>query len=441
MYAAVWLLATITGGAFLHSLADRPRRRTWLIVYAVSNTALLMVSFVGIVPLLVQGPFVATLLARRRPRGRILLEAAMAAVLSVVPLLVWLPLSHRAVTDRKQIDWIAPTSARHLPSELFQLLSSFLLGLEPAAIRPQDAAWSRPVTAVARWMLVGLGSIVVAYFARLVRDARIGSPRNRAITAEPSLLPKHLTRAEVGTYLALWAGLPPLGVVVFSLAAFPLSGIPRYVVASAPDVFLLVASSLSALKPRGLALGIGIALVSVNVGLVVFGKRHTTMVPWHDLVLTSRRVGNALPQSRGDAARLPRTVSLVNRNIDSFDDLERTCIEYEQTRITTEENLHVSLRCESFTAAARRGEPFLIIEHDTAGASTGETRPAITKSIADAAGLGPHTLREIETVTIYQGKTTLILPSPLSRHSFGLWLALPAKKGVGSRSGIPPMPL
>jgi hypothetical protein len=235
--------------------------------------------------------------------------------------------------------------------------------------------------------------------------------------------------------------LPPLGVVVFSLAAFPLSGIPRYVVASAPDVFLLVASSLSALKPRGLALGIGIALVSVNVGLVVFGKRHTTMVPWHDLVLTSRRVGNALPQSRGDAARLPRTVSLVNRNIDSFDDLERTCIEYEQTRITTEENLHVSLRCESFTAAARRGEPFLIIEHDTAGASTGETRPAITKSIADAAGLGPHTLREIETVTIYQGKTTLILPSPLSRHSFGLWLALPAKKGVGSRSGIPPMPL
>ena len=63
MYAAVWLLATIAGGAFLHALTEGPERRSWLTIYALSNASLLLVSYVGVIPVLVQGLFGASWLS------------------------------------------------------------------------------------------------------------------------------------------------------------------------------------------------------------------------------------------------------------------------------------------------------------------------------------------------------------------------------------------
>ena len=106
MYPAVWLLATIAGGAFLHALREQPHRLAWLGAYAISNTAILLTSYVGIVPMFVQGLYGALLVARKRPLCRYVVEAAFIAFISSVPLMIWLTRSHRAATTapRDRVD-------------------------------------------------------------------------------------------------------------------------------------------------------------------------------------------------------------------------------------------------------------------------------------------------------------------------------------------------
>ena len=231
MYAAVWLLATIAGGAFLHALTEGPERRSWLTIYALSNASLLLVSYVGVIPVLVQGLFGVFLALRRRMRARLLVETATAAICSSLPLLIWLLLSHRAITNRKGIEWIAPTSGDRFIGELFQHCTIFLLGLQPAPHRLGAGLLGWLLNDGALGLLAVIGGVVIVYWVQLARDAGTTSPLGP-------------TRAEIGAYLAQWALLPPLGAFLFSLIVFPLSGVPRYMAAAGPGLFMLVATAL-----------------------------------------------------------------------------------------------------------------------------------------------------------------------------------------------------
>ena len=167
--------------------------------------------------------------------------------------------------------------------------------------------------------------------------------------------------------------------------------------------------------------------------LVVFGKTHTTLVPWRDLVRTASRVATVLPGAGGDAARPPSAVSLVHQDDLHVDSHELKCVEYELNRLAADERPAVALRFEPLREAVRREEAFLIVDHNHITISTDETRAAIGRSIAEVAGPARFDLREIETVSVFRGDSSIILPNPLSRHSASLWLARPdGQAGVGS---------
>jgi hypothetical protein len=431
MYAAVWLLATIAGGAFLHALREQRHRLAWLGAYAISNTAILLTSYVGIVPVVVQGLYGALLVARKRPRGRYVVEAAFIAFISSVPIMIWLTLSHRAATTRSGIEWIRPTPGDRWFTELIQHFTTFLVGFQSVAV-PKDDVLGRLIIQGALWLLAVICGVVVVYWARLARDNRAiaRSGRSPTLEANASVNVNQLSRSDVGVYLTLWALLPPLGVFLFSILVYPLWGVPRYLVASAPGLFLLVASSLAALKPRALALGVGLLLATVNMGLVVFGKTHTTLIPWRDLVRTASHVANALPGPDGDPARLPEAVSLVHHNDLSIDSYNWMCVEFELNCLEGVPHSGVTLRFETLPMAAGRGEAFMIIEHDALAVSVDQSRETLGRAIADAAGPAAFTLREIETVRVFMAGAT-ILPNPLIWQSATLWLALPARRHPG----------
>ncbi len=55
MYSMLWLLATASSGCFLNALSGRPGRKWWLAGYGIATACLPLTSYVGIVPVLIQG--------------------------------------------------------------------------------------------------------------------------------------------------------------------------------------------------------------------------------------------------------------------------------------------------------------------------------------------------------------------------------------------------
>ncbi len=270
MYAAVWFLATLSSGEFLHAIVAGRRQWDWLLAYGASNAALLQISYIGVVPLAIQFLYGLLTFSRLRPiAGRL----AITAALSCLPYLGWLPVTLRTVTHRTGISWIPPVSGGQMASELSNAFGYYLLGYR---VTPDYAGdqWSASFSRIygpAKWLAF---AAILVHLIRLIRgrdDLREDKPP----------VPR---QSDTGLYLVLWAFLPAVAAFVFSMVVFPLWGPPRYLTASGPAILLLVGSALGSLKRQAPACLLGAILISANAAMILFERTHVTSEPYRQMV-------------------------------------------------------------------------------------------------------------------------------------------------------------
>ncbi len=343
MYATVWLLATLSSGAFLRAIEGGPHRTAWLATYGVSNAALLQTSYVGVVPMAIQLLYVLLALHRVRPIAGGL--AAIAA-LSCVPSLAWLPTTIRTVTHRTGITWIPPVQGESLLSELSNAFGYFVLGYRAVPTPSADlygSFFSRihgPAGCLA-------GAAILAYLIRMGRSRAEETPAPRV--------------SGVGPYLVLWAILPAVAAFLLSITAYPLWGPPRYLMASGPAIILLLGSALGSLRHRTPAYLIGAVLISANAAMILFEKTHVTTDPYRQMVGNSAALARRSPEFRGGPPNDSDPLSVIHLENGSLSDYNDLCVEYEIDKINEESQADL-LRPDSLQDAVKRRLAFFVIE-------------------------------------------------------------------------------
>jgi 4-amino-4-deoxy-L-arabinose transferase-like glycosyltransferase len=424
MYAAVWLLATLSSGAFLRSIAGGPHQSAWLIAYGVSNAALLQTSYVGVVPLAIQSLHGLLVLPRIRPfAGRL----AMTAALSCLPSLAWLPTTIRTVTHRTGISWIPPVSGGRMSSELCRTFGCYVLGYRSMPNPPGDlfgSFFSRiygPACGLA-------GAAILVYLVRL------GS-RRRDVRAEETPAP---WASDAGSYLVLWAALPAVASFLFSITVYPLWGPPRYLMASGPAIILLLGSALGSLKRQVPAYLIGATLISANAAMILFEKTHVTTYPYRQMVGISAALARRSPEFRAGLSHASDPLSVVHLDNGLMSDLNEMCVDYEIGKINAESRPD-DLQLDRLEHAVERGLAFFVIDIRPIELSEAAARERLERRIAsrgadDAREPGRY---EVRSITSAEVRADGPLPNPLVAHVAQLWACLPAATGPPQTSPAP----
>jgi hypothetical protein len=289
MYAAVWLLATLSSGAFLHAVGGGPKRIPWLFVYGLSSAGLPLISYVGLATLVVHALYGAILWVRGDPLIRLrILDVATVGLAALIPLALWSPMMIRAVTRRSGIGWIPPAHPSQIPTDLMNVLSVFLFGYRTTEREPVGV-WS---TAFAEAQITLVGAATCLLILGLMRA-------RRRVSATPF---------GAATFLAFWFLVPLAGALAFSLAVYSLWGVPRFLSAVAPALILMAGVGLASIRGPRLAAGCGLAFLLANLAMIVFDRTHPTRVPWREIARQVEAVAGPI-RARSPAA--PAAPSIV----------------------------------------------------------------------------------------------------------------------------------
>jgi len=237
-YALTAALAVALTLVFLAAWRRGPARRRirvlWWSLYGVV-AVVAVVTFIYLAFLVAAHGLTAlwTLWASRRRDRSVRASALGWAVASVAAATLLVPFALGVVSQSGQVSWIAPIS----------------WGSWNGVFVTQWFYLNRPF-ALAGWVLVTAGVVVLARAARRRRVA--GSPAPRVQARNPSLL----------AIAVPWLVVPTLGVIVASAIATPLYS-PRYLTFSAPAVAILIGVALDALRRRWLIVTALVALVGL----------------------------------------------------------------------------------------------------------------------------------------------------------------------------------
>ncbi len=398
MYAAVWLLATLSSGAYLHALEDRSHKGAWLIVYGASNAASLLTSYVGVVPLAIQiiHGLIASL--RRKP---IAVRVAIAAALSCLPAIVWLPTELRVVKQRAGISWIPPISGGRFSSELSDAFGIYLLGYRTIPNSPND------ICGMFFYYIHGLATLL-AFAAVLVYLVGLNTRRKEVRCATLH------SRSEPTLYLALWAFLPAIGAFVFSIAVVPIWGPARYLMASGPAIILLVASALGSLPFRRLACVAGLILIAANSSMIVYEKTHVTADPYRAMVSVAASAAHSLPVTLNNRPTTRHEIIIAYSYDDSLLKWNGACVSYE----ITAQGHGNWLRFDQLDRAFAQGEAFFVIELLPQALPQTAARERLSSRIESIAKQSPAEARGYDVREAFSAEVRSdgSLPNPLMSH-------------------------
>jgi 4-amino-4-deoxy-L-arabinose transferase-like glycosyltransferase len=418
MYSMVWLLAIASSGCFLNAVSGRPRRAGWLIGYGISTACLPMVSYVGIVPLLVQGIYGAALLVLSPRRRWLVMDAAVTASIAFVPTTLYSPIAVSAASGRYSITWIPEVTWARVPAELYRFVGALLLGYRPSGEKP--AGWGLPLAGVYGPCVAVATVVLASTLARCLGRLRAelsADPEG----AEPTSAPGRVdaTPAGVIAYLALWFLAPVVGALVFSLTVYSLWGVPRYLFAVAPALLIWLSAALGDMRRERLALGLGMGLLAVNLTVVAFGQVHYTRVPWREMARTIEdlaatfaclEVSTGAKRGGDPGASTDMAICSIGSH-----DFTRGCIAYALSHDPTTPAVVRPEFIDLETALARR-RPFVVIMI----VYMGPTTPDGMRGELEAKTPG-FTCRQLYWQTVYEEPYTS-MPTPFMRHSVEVWL-------------------
>jgi 4-amino-4-deoxy-L-arabinose transferase-like glycosyltransferase len=422
MYSMVWLLATASSGCFLNAVSGRPRRAGWLIGYGISTACLPMVSYVGIVPLLVQGIYGAALLGVSPRRRWPVMDAGVVALVAMLPTVFYLPIALSGASEQVGIDWIPPVTWPRIPAELYRFVGALLFGYRPWEDEPAGA-WGLSLAGV-YGPCVAAATVLLAFAtARCLVPLRV-EPAEGDQGPGPAAAPERsdATPAGVIAYLALWFLAPVAGVLAFSLTVYSLWGVPRYLFGAAPALLLWVGAALGNLRRQRLALGLGMGFLAVNLAIVLFGQTHYTRTPWRemarvieDVAATAACLEISTGAKVGDDAGASTNLAICSIDKHEFD---RSCIAYAlRHNPTTPARVEPEFVTLDDALARRRPFVVLMVVH------MGPTSPDGMRGELEQMAPG-FTCRQLYWQTVYQEPHTA-MPAPYMRHSVEVWLCAP----------------
>lgn len=413
MYAAVWLLATVTSAAFLHAQAAGPRQWDWLVLYGVSNAALLQVSYVGVVPMAIQFLYGLLAISRVRPIAG---KLATTAALSWLPCLAWLPITLRTVTQRTGISWIPPVDRDRIASEVSDALGYYVLGYRVTPDYSGDL-WSwffSSLCGPAKWLA---GAVILVHLIRLVRR-RNGEGVGKAPV---------LRESDTGLYLALWAFLPAVGAFLFSITVYPIWGPPRYLMASGPAVILLLGCALGSLKQQALACVVAAVFIALNAAMIVFEKTHVTSDPYRQMVRIAATFARGSPGLHRDPSLPSEPLSIIHVAVDRpFSDFSPVCVQYEieEVNVTSRTRL---LRLNTIQEVVNRPQTFFVVYEFQPHLSETAARAMLEARILSRRAGGEPRARRYELSRAFSAEVRADgpLPTPLMSHTAQLWICSP----------------
>jgi 4-amino-4-deoxy-L-arabinose transferase-like glycosyltransferase len=418
MYSMVWLLATASSGCFLNAVSGRTGRAGWLVGYGISSACLPMVSYIGIVPLLIQGIFGAALLLLSPRRRWLVIDAGVVALAAMIPTTMYLQTAVSAASERLGLGWIPALTWDRVPAGLYRFAGVLLLGYRPSDEEPAGA-WGLLLAGV-------FGPCVAAATVMLViATARsLGRRRAELHRSEPDTVPGggDATPPAVIAYLALWFIATVAGALAFSLAVYSLWGVPRYLFGAAPALVLWVGAALGGLRRQRLALGLGMTLIAVNLAVVVFGLTHYTRIPWREMARVIEDVAatavclelsSGAKPDNGPGASTELSICTIRKH-----DFDQDCIAYAlEHDPTTPARVHPEFV--TIETALERRRPFVVLMV----VYMGPTQPDGMRQDLEHATPG-YACRQLYWQTVYQEPYTA-MPTPFMHHSVELWLCVP----------------
>jgi hypothetical protein len=421
MYAAVWFLATVSSGAFLHALVTGPRQVDWLAAYGISNAALLQVSYVGVVPMAIQFLYGLMCFSRVRPiAGRL----SVAAALSCVPCVAWLPNTLRAVTQRTGISWIPPVSGYRMAAELSQAFGYYALGYRVTPDYAGDMwGWCfSQLYAPAEWLAA---AVILVYLIRLVR-------RPKDVQADK---PPEPQSSAASLYLVLSVVVPAVAAFLFSIIVYPLWGPPRYLTASGPAILLLLGSALGSLERQALAGLLGATLISGNAGMILFEKSHITSDPYRQMVGASAALAWRSPEIQSDACKDPGGIGVIHVERGPWWNWNEMPVKHEIDEVDAALGTQL-FRLDTLENAVRRGTAFFVLELRSRGDSEEAAREWLNGRIAAIQGgaTGSSGRFEVRPIFAAEVRADGPLPNPMMSYTAQAWACFPARRGSPGKS-------
>jgi hypothetical protein len=402
MYAGVWLLATVSSCSFLRVLLRPSLRVSQLVLYGIATGCLPLLSYVGIVPLIVQIVFSLCLLVTGRVGLRRLCVVAGALAGPLIPSMLWLPSAVRAATWQTGITWIPPARLVDAPQEVIQLVGAFLFGY-----RTFDSPAEKEL-----WMLL-LGPpyclavlLTVAMMAYFTIRVTIGSRNHdleqsvvqdgRAVEIQPHVI----------LYLATWFVLPVVGILDYSYCLYSLWGVPRYLAGAAPGLIIWLGTTLGTLPSRAVSWALGVLVLSLNLAVLTFDATHYSRTPWREISRAIRSTVNsdsptALPQSI-DSVSKGRLVIVWGYGPPH----DKKCLAH-----ALASDSRATVEFATLAQAIKQRVPFLLISHKTIGRAANADSPLVMQSIS---------CRPIFSALVFEEVLTG-LPSPLIFYQTRVW--------------------
>jgi hypothetical protein len=287
MYAAVWILATLSCGSFLNLLQSETRWHAWLLLYGLSTSCLPLVNYTAIAVVFVQVVFGLGLFATRPLRRPRIVGSWLVLFLAMVPFIAWIPIIRDAARYRYEVGWVEQTIPARIPRGIVRLFSNFLLGCEFTGAHRLRLSWSLLFDLIQLpLVLVTLGFLAYS-LTGVLRPVRRGARREGEGDERSA-------RAEVLMFLALWVTLPVVGCIAYSLCFQPLWGVPRYLISSAAGLLLWLASALDQRRGKRLAFAGLVSVLGANLLVIAFDRIHDTRIDWRMAARTIGAVSTAI---------------------------------------------------------------------------------------------------------------------------------------------------
>jgi uncharacterized membrane protein len=422
MYAAVWLLATVSCGTFLNVVLTDDQRIRWPLLYGISTALLPMVSYTGASVIFIQGLYGVGLFTLRPHRRRRLIVSAIVLVLAMIPSVLWLPIALGAIQGRYELSWIPPTSVGSAPKEIVHLFGVFLVGYHGSKVWPTGLL-EQFLSAIYLPCVLGSLALLAHSLFRVIRPGS-ESARDRDESRIPGAEGLD-TLAEVLVFLATWLILPILACLVYSVCAKPLWGVPRYLIGSAPALTLWFATALSRRRESWLATALLATVLVVNFAMLELDRTKVTRADWRATVRSLGTVGQTLDAVEPIAKPTPRE-STPARFV-AIDDIVAKMLDH---AARTEQ---VAIERETLKTAIERGRAFFVV------AKRGPDAPAVNIP----PGLGPagesFRHRRLASTAVYEDWLSPTVPSPFQPYWLDVWVCLPsehpADRSLEARAG------
>lgn len=280
MYASVWLLAMISCGSYLVCSRPGARSRDYLSLGA-ANGLLILTSYVGLVALMIEALHGLGVWLRVPTRRRALLQSLLAVLIGLIPFMLWLPFAFQAVTQQTGVKWIRPVVAGDVLFDLLRLIGLWITGIWMAKLQVYSS-WGAVLFLMIPFTALMTPAAVVAFLVEFIRSGAALRPASE-LQNDAKMRPPRCENAEVVLFLVMWLVLPLAGVIAFSFLVYPIWGVPRYLMAVAPAVVLLLSVCVASLRPRVLGIALGLLVLGVNLAAQSFDLQEKTRVPWNQV--------------------------------------------------------------------------------------------------------------------------------------------------------------